>query len=786
MTNNNTGTDRWRVANYQIPVPIGDCSAHFLINKEDDNKVKNAFLMDGGTNAGGYQAWAQILKGLRLIDLELGSDWKFDSWVVTHWDEDHYRGVQELLSCPARMTRCIRHLDEAVTGRTTPSTFRQQYFTAEPWLLCGALDHVMFDEKKGEKDGRLKFLHPFMSDPTANLTTVMKDALKTVHKDEIVQSQHIIQSAGLRCITTAPLVGIDLFSRTRQFNLDGETCPQMQSADDLLWNIMPDPKSVRPRFCVVGANGYGIGKAEPYQPQPSRNETSILALLFWPGPAGSGCCSYFTGGDGHPVVERNIVDRWMQNNNDEFKPHGTEITDIVINKMKPKGLLVTPGNRHGHPTWDVLLELSNYFKACEGEVGLFTTRSFYWLDANAPPAVKKLNFNHNEIPFMQELYKQVHNEYQEDDDDDSEVVLNDLIVLDQKERVEIQAEFEAKKREFGKKLAERENSGIDKKGKIDWTKVQDVITEQCGMVRMMKDKPWPEEVIISPELFWAWLRWVETVYAAQREGSQQYEEICWQPIVNEGNPHYLLSFSFEENGKQSKIEVFTDDGEYQFAQEDDGFVTSQKTNLIVVDGKAAPWTKYVYTPLGIATIFAGEDVLARTDKEPSKTVKNLEVNKSFLTLALKMNIFADGDSSNPPSDKATKKSRSGPKQLGKKESVQEGTKEFLRKKMKLEERLIQYKKDQSAYQDKTEGIIDSEYKVKAGEIDSLTDDNLPLMGLPEEQAKWLEDPKQRDYIEFLVGYFKHPSFGEAINTDDKILVDDVLEQTGGSGSEERS
>lgn len=58
-----TNTDAgWRVANYQIPVPIGDCSAHFLLDKE--KKVQKAFLMDGGTNADGYYAWVQILKGL--------------------------------------------------------------------------------------------------------------------------------------------------------------------------------------------------------------------------------------------------------------------------------------------------------------------------------------------------------------------------------------------------------------------------------------------------------------------------------------------------------------------------------------------------------------------------------------------------------------------------------------------------------------------------------------------------------------------------------------------------
>jgi hypothetical protein len=148
-----------------------------------------------------------------------------------------------------------------------------------------------------------------------------------------------------------------------------------------------------------------------------------------------------------------------------------DITETVFEKMKPKGLLVTPGNRHGHPSelyccyrsvmrsfanrvaaWDVLLVLNNYLTKQEGALGLFTTRSFYWLDTNEPPGIKKLNFNHNSVLFMQELYKLVCKTYNDDDDDDPDVFLNDLIVLDQQERVKLQAEYERHKKAYGRRL----------------------------------------------------------------------------------------------------------------------------------------------------------------------------------------------------------------------------------------------------------------------------------------------------------------------------------------------
>ena len=87
----------WKVYNFQIPVPVGDCSVHLLFR---DGCVHNAFIMDGGKDSGGKKAHDMITESLQWIDGILMSkyekykaDWTFQSWVVTHWDKDHYQGV---------------------------------------------------------------------------------------------------------------------------------------------------------------------------------------------------------------------------------------------------------------------------------------------------------------------------------------------------------------------------------------------------------------------------------------------------------------------------------------------------------------------------------------------------------------------------------------------------------------------------------------------------------------------------------------------------------------------
>lgn len=129
---NDTDPKRWKVLMYQIPVPLGDCSIYVLMY---DNIIQNCFIMDGGTTSGGVHADEQIKTAWKAIKEELKgnvsrtnkkqnpSPLRFDSWVVTHWDQDHWRGVADLVGEPQ--------------GKNNVSDI-EDYFTEERTIISGA------------------------------------------------------------------------------------------------------------------------------------------------------------------------------------------------------------------------------------------------------------------------------------------------------------------------------------------------------------------------------------------------------------------------------------------------------------------------------------------------------------------------------------------------------------------------------------------------------------------------------------------------------------------------
>jgi glyoxylase-like metal-dependent hydrolase (beta-lactamase superfamily II) len=78
---------KWCVVTYQIPVPIGDCSIHV---RHYGKGQAAAILIDGGTDAEASaridQAWEEVKADLGITNLRLSG------WIVTHWDQDHYKG----------------------------------------------------------------------------------------------------------------------------------------------------------------------------------------------------------------------------------------------------------------------------------------------------------------------------------------------------------------------------------------------------------------------------------------------------------------------------------------------------------------------------------------------------------------------------------------------------------------------------------------------------------------------------------------------------------------------
>ncbi|QYT02763.1 hypothetical protein H0G86_009755 [Trichoderma simmonsii] len=743
----------WKVINYQIPVPIGDCSAHFLVDA-DTRHVHKAFLMDGGTNAGNYAAWAQILKGLRFIDLELGNNWTFDSWVVTHWDEDHFRGVKDLLVNPGiKFTRCKRK--GGTITKSDPESFASLYFSPKSVLCCGAWDiPVMF---KGGGD----FLHPFVKENEYRRW----DGLDA--KERSKQGKKL-----LRCIWGENLIGLDLFTRSFQFNRNTgnlykdepllRDVPETFSTTVLLGN----PETI-PRFCVVGANGYGIGRSDACKPEPKRNETSILALLYWPDKQ---LCSYYTGGDGHTDVYKDhvytwFIDRWHDVEMVKLDHHGStgenlgkvphaenkskdpvrevpsesdtesesemaienletpddleiEVTSnktkavknaeeigIVVGYMKPSKVFVTPGTRHGHPTWDVLIILRDYFSklwtAIDNQYlvkketqGLFSTRSVYWF-SKEKVSYKDINFKHvlgvvlqnrlkiaggdgSGMPEEEDnqglSYIDILGQDMEEEDSDADPSFDVVTaqIADAPERIKPQEAWAKWRKKLVRSILREIDSKVKyytksgrRRGKAINLAVATALEEYDQKRRKnIPRERWMKGILSKPgtrsyvleHLLAALDELTQATDDAQLEGVENFEEICWQPLVasEQQDPHFLVRFEFGDQRQDTTIKVFDDSGRYEYeymeeseqdnkegGMEEEGKQEKirqrcKKTETkLFSENQHEPWTKHVYGDSAIASMLSATSL---------GTVANSRMAARIRKSTKK--IFTKGDSKN--------------------------------------------------------------------------------------------------------------------------------------------
>jgi len=369
--------------NWQIPVPIGDASAHFLLEELPPvggilakPAVINAFFMDGGDDAKGAKAFRHIALALEGMDRHYGFRWKFDAIVITHQDADHFKGLMALTK-------------ESGSRDKISGTYLALYFRDTLTYYSGAKKNIKWHPGKGVGRG---------------------DVL------------------GEDCI------GVDLFSKTRIFSRHGSVSHvDFDKENGIRSNLI---NSNRPRFVVVGANGFGVSRVNSlsFIEDPTPNQTSILAVAYWPGKKGR--TSYFTGGDGNPVVELRGVVPWMEGNKPgsglpvlpvdmvKLDHHGSlneaGISDKkaeklhetlksksgapaplskedvaisqrnILHQMEPTGIIVTPGNRHGHPNWVVMLLVRQYFAMMRQgrpdgfrahqqlDCNLYVTRTPYW------------------------------------------------------------------------------------------------------------------------------------------------------------------------------------------------------------------------------------------------------------------------------------------------------------------------------------------------------------------------------------------------------------------------
>ncbi|KAI1170963.1 hypothetical protein F4777DRAFT_583403 [Nemania sp. FL0916] len=553
---------QYRVENWQIPVPIGDASAHFLLrisNGDDEQisddqtqlpRVVSAFFMDGGDDKYNETAAKMIIRALEAIDRAYTDQWKFDAIVTTHHDQDHYKGLKDLLE----------HSAPTLRGAAANLPFRQVYFKDNVTFYSGG-EELIFDPRKYGI---------------------------TLQHDPIVGGHGI---------------GIDIFSRTRMFQRFEGVSFHDEDAKCGVHSAAPISESERgrPRFVIVGAGGYGVHSSSASQitKNPSKNETSILALVYWPE---SGRTSYFTGGDGNPDVEIHGIVPWMRDMATKadrlpklpvkmikLDHHGSlgetltsrhihDFRENILETMQPTRVLVTPGHKHGHPNWAVLHLVQAYFlrqRKIGATAELYTTRSPYWmsklkasgLDVNANHAAQDKVKAIMEIIAEEEDFPKAEELDFELPDDDTYLKYYDVL----NRHRESYAGDNARKKEEDKKYREANLHLLDGVQKAQQPKKK-YTTDPIIKERNKEDKKTTKDLKIAfktggeePER--TDRQDFDLIVKENRmeiidQARSIWSTICEQEICDRGDPYWLVRFSFEDDNGPPAIDAWLDPDGY--------------------------------------------------------------------------------------------------------------------------------------------------------------------------------------------------------------------------------
>jgi hypothetical protein len=116
----------WRVHTWQLNIGVGDSAIHLLVDEKDSlggmqkPVVQRAVLIDGGEN---MTSGEKIANAITMIErqyafpVSANGQLRFDSIVITHWDSDHYQGIQGLLE--EDYARQVKNDPTFVTMRAT-------------------------------------------------------------------------------------------------------------------------------------------------------------------------------------------------------------------------------------------------------------------------------------------------------------------------------------------------------------------------------------------------------------------------------------------------------------------------------------------------------------------------------------------------------------------------------------------------------------------------------------------------------------------------------------------
>ncbi|KAK6338299.1 hypothetical protein TWF730_002363 [Orbilia blumenaviensis] len=370
------------VDSFHISIGVGDCAIHLLLSNTKNAKptVLQAILIDGGLSKAPSNL-AKITQAISWIEQKytLGtvncSDGKlrFDSVMVSHWDQDHYQGIIGLLQA-----------DIETQAAASPSTNVAQL----------RLSTYLNYDSSG--DPLSIFYAPYTNLQRAGIGIPAEMKFTEVNNVQYLNIKRKGTSTLVNkvCIVRAgdTLIGQNIL------NWQSTGSFSNNSLADLLKNNPPASAGMPGIYCVavnmkvIGPSAVGIVDKKT----TATNSSSIALLVIWSGGTSPNPrLSHYFAGDLDYQTEQKIAN-WIPAGvtctSMKLSHHGAESStpSQLLDKFKPYNYVMSSGTSYGHPRWPIIFYIEA-LKRAQGVVGantkpIFCTMYPYYLtqylDAN--------------------------------------------------------------------------------------------------------------------------------------------------------------------------------------------------------------------------------------------------------------------------------------------------------------------------------------------------------------------------------------------------------------------
>ncbi|GME34039.1 hypothetical protein FN846DRAFT_301210 [Neofusicoccum parvum] len=408
----------------------GDSSIHLVVKEHGgSDEVEWAMLVDGGTSAckGHVTSAIQAIQGSGKYQFATPKKLTFDCVVISHWDADHYGGL--LAAIAEDITR------QAVSDSVTPfEKIRISFFRygskGEPKTIvyCPGFGY--------ETTGFPRFDHVHRrNDPPISDSTFIFETGFSVGRGKMVDKacKICVEFTDYTAGQFRTMLGANLV--TGKFLADGGDVAALAASVGSPSDLIETHKAIpgRPGIYIVAVSDRTIGtnptppsgeggsralSASYYEQHhidadlgPDRvfiidegtshstpkNKSSIACLIMWPGNPPR--LSQYFAGDLFWEKEQALVEwtkttgtrtvgKWVPTV--KASHHGAKSSTPIslLDNFKPQNLIASVGDKHGHPSWELVFYLTGWFHS-DGLKGarkpLLATRFPYYLLKQVDP-----------------------------------------------------------------------------------------------------------------------------------------------------------------------------------------------------------------------------------------------------------------------------------------------------------------------------------------------------------------------------------------------------------------